>query len=192
MDFFGNQAVIGSSARPLSTQMYQFVMSNDTITAVVSNHDVAGAQVSTSGMADISLQMKSSGMEPPYQLVAPGIGISFKSADATKWNTTYLRSSSKSNAVIAPGPSPNPLRLSVDSRLILPITGQVAQPVDVYILSSSSEQVFARQYEVRQSYGLTVVEVPASDLRSEVATGVYFVIARAGEHEFKWKVAVIQ
>jgi hypothetical protein len=36
------------------------------------------------------------------------------------------------------------------------------------------------------------VEVPASDLRSEVATGVYFVIARAGEHEFKWKVAVIQ
>jgi hypothetical protein len=192
MDFFGSQAVIGSAAPPLSTQLYQFVMSNDTITAVVSNQDVAGAQAATSGMGEVSLQMKSSGLEPPYQLIAPGIGISFKTADAAKWKSTYLRSSSKSNAVIAPGPSPNPFRLSRDSRLILPVTGEGAQFADVYILSSAAEKVFARQYEIRQSYGLTVVEVPAGDIRGDVATGVYFVVARRGEQEFKWKVAFIQ
>lgn len=192
MDFLGSQAAIGTSASALSTQLYQFVLSNDTITAVVSNHDVAAAQLSSSPMSDISLQMKSSGMEPPYQLVAAGIGVSFKTVDATKWHTTYLRSSSRSNAVISPGPSPNPFRLALDARLILPVGGNSAQPADVYILNSAAEQVFARRYEVRQSFGMTVVEVPASDLRSDIATGIYFVIARFGEQEYKWKVAIIQ
>jgi hypothetical protein len=192
MDFFGSQAVIGSTATAMSTQLYQFVLSNDTITAVVSNHDVAAAQLSSPPMSDLSLQMKSSGMEPPYQLVAPGVGVSFKTADAIKWNTTYLRSSSKSNAIISPGPSPNPFRLGVDTRLFLPIAGRMGEVAEVYILNSAAEKVFARQYEVRQSFGMTAVEVPASDLRNEVATGIYFVVARSGEQEYKWKVAIVQ
>lgn len=192
MDFFGSQAVVGTSSPALSTQMYQFVLSNDTVIAVISNLDVAGAQLSSPPMADISLQMKSSGMEPPYQLVGAGIGVSFKTADASKWNTTYLRSSSKSNAVISPGPSPNPLRLRHDTRLLLPIEGIIGQAADVYVLNGAAEQVFARQYEVRSSFGMTVAEVPTSDLRNDVPTGIYFVVARSGEREYKWKVAIIQ
>lgn len=192
MDFFGSQALITTSAPPMSTQMYQFALPSDTIIAVISNRDVASVQLSASPMVEFSLQMKSSGMESPYQLVAGGIGISFKTADPSKWNVTYLRSSTKSNAVISPGPSPNPLRLATESRLMLPVTGAIGQPADIYLLNSAAEQVFARRYEVRQSFGLTVVEVPSSDLRGDVATGIYFVVARCGEEEYKWKVAIIQ
>lgn len=192
MDFFGSQAAIGTSAWPLSTQMYQFVLRRDTIVAVVSNRDVAAARIPSSPLTEFSLQMKSSGMEPPYQLVADGIGVSFKTADPSKWNTTYLRSSSGSNAILSPGPSPNPFRLAVNGRLMLPVSGGIAQPADVYILNSSAEQVFARRYAVRESSGMTVVEVPASDLRGDVPTGVYFVVARCGDEEFKWKVAIIR
>jgi len=192
MDFFGSQAVIGTSAPALSTQLYQFVLQHDTIIAVISNRDVASARIPSSSMAEFSLQMKSSGMEPPYQLVANGIGVSFKTADPAKWNTTYLRSSSKSNAVISPGPSPNPFRLTLDARLILPVNGGIAQPVDVYFLNNAAEQVFARQYAVRESFGMTVVEVPAADLRNDVSTGIYFVVVLCGDEEFKWKVAIIR
>jgi hypothetical protein len=192
MDFFGSRAAIGTSAPALSTQMFQFALQNDTIIAVVSNRDVASARLSPSSMAEFSLQMQSSGMEPPYQLVAGGTGVSFKTADPTKWSTTYLRSSSKSNAVISPGPSPNPLRLTQDSRLILPVTGSTTEPAEVYFLNNAAEQVFARQYAVRESFGMTVVEVPSSDLRSNVSTGVYFVFARCGGREYNWKVAVIR
>ncbi len=192
MDFFGSQAMIGTSAPAMSTQLYQFVMPNDTITAVISNRDIASVLLPSSSMVDFSLKMKSSGMEPPYQLVAEGIGVSFKTADLAKWATIYLRSSSKSNAVISPGASPNPFRLASDSRLVLPVDGNAVEPAEVFFLNSAAERVFARQYGVRQSFGVSVVEVPASDLRGGVATGVYFVVARCGDSEYRWKVAIVQ
>lgn len=191
-DFFGSQASIASSAPAMSTQLYQFVIPSDTITAVVTNRDVASAQVTSPPMSDLSLQMKSSGMEPPYQLVAGGIGISFKSADADKWSRMYLRSSTRSNAVVSPGAAPNPLRLSKDTHLILPVSGGVTQPADVYFLNSALERVFARQYDIRQSFGISVVEVPVADILTVTSTGVYFVVAKCGSAQYKWKVAIFQ
>jgi len=82
--------------------------------------------------------------------------------------------------------------LTLDARLILPVNGGIAQPVDVYFLNNAAEQVFARQYAVRESFGMTVVEVPAADLRNDVSTGIYFVVVLCGDEEFKWKVAIIR
>lgn len=192
MDFIGSQAVIGSAAPSMSTQMYQFVLSGDTVTAIVTNRDIELAQTSSPPMSDLSLVMKSSGLEPPYQLVAPGIGISFKSADLAKLNILYLRSSTNRNAVMSPGPSPNPLRLAKDLRLVLPLSARSTELVDVYVLNSAAEQVFARSYLPQMSFGMTAVEVPVSDLRTDLATGVYFIVAKTRGEEHTWKVAVIQ
>jgi len=192
MDFFGNQAVIRSAAPAMSMQMYQFTLSGDTVTAIVTNRDAASAQNSSPPFSDVSLAMRSSGFEPPYQLVAPGIGVSLKSPDLAKLNVVYLRSSTKENAIVSPGPSPNPLRLATDARLLLPLTVKSMEPVDVYVLNSAAEKVFERRYQSQVSFGMTAVEIPVSDLRAELATGVFFFIARTRGEEHTWKVAVIR
>jgi hypothetical protein len=190
--FSGLTTTVSGSAPPLSTQFYEIALSADTITAVVANVNVAGAQDPNSQQAEFKLNLSSGVFQSPYQKVTSGLGLTFSTSDSKQWRTLYLQSSTRGNANSSPKPSPNPVRLSQDEKLVLPMVGASNGPAEVYVLNSALELVFSRQYSLRESFGSTYVDVPTSDLRGEVPSGVYFVVAKCGDAEFKWKVAIIR
>ncbi len=191
-NFTGLSASISSSAMPLSTQFYQFVLTSDTITAILANTNVAGALDSSTPLASFQLFLSSTNLQAPYQKVARGLGLMFTTANPNQWKTQYLQSSTRTNANAAPDPSPNPLRLGQDAKLVLPVLGASGVEGEVFFVNSALELVFSRQYPVRESFGNQYIDVPTSDLRGTVATGVYFIMARCGEADFNWKIAIVR
>jgi hypothetical protein len=120
------------------------------------------------------------------------MALTFSTKDMSLWRLLYLQSSTRSNALSTPEPSPNPVRLSQDGRLSLPMVGTTVGQAEIFIVNTALELVFSRQYALKESFGYRYVDVPTSDLRGGVASGVYFIVAKCGDSEFKWKVAIIR
>lgn len=190
--FTGLTASISSAAPPLSTQFYEIVLTSDTITAIIANVDVKGAQDPNASKSNLQLNLSATDLKPPYQKVARGLGLTFTAADPKTWRTQYMLASTRANANTAPDPSPNPVRLAQDSKLVLPVQGATQDQAEVFLMNGAVELVFSRQYTVKQLFGNSYIELPTADLRSSVPSGVYFVMVRCGDQEFKWKVAIIQ
>jgi hypothetical protein len=190
--FTGLTASVTSSAYPLSTQFYQIVLTSDTITAVIANVNTIGAQDPNTGKTDLQLNLSATSLHPPYQKVGKGLGLTFTTSEISLWRTLYLLSSTRANANSAPDPSPNPVRLSQDLKIVLSVQGAGTTPAEVFFVNSSLEMVYSRQYPVRQVFGTSYVDVPTADLLGKIATGIYFVVVRCGDNEFKWKVAIIR
>ncbi|MEK6566487.1 MAG: hypothetical protein AABZ41_07265, partial [Bacteroidota bacterium] len=74
----------------------------------------------------------------------------------------------------------------------LPVDESVASEAEVLIVSSSLDLAFSDRFAVTELYGRTVIAIPTMKLRSKMASGVYVVLARVAEHEYRWKVAVIR
>lgn len=190
--FTGLTASVTSSAYALSTQFYQIVLTSDTITAVIANVNVKGAQDPKAVKSDLQLNLSATNLQPPYQKVAKGLGLTFTTSDIAPWRTLYLLSSTRANANSVPDPSPNPVRLSRDVKLVLSVQGASTTQAEVFLMNTSLEMVYSSQYPVRQAFGNTYVDVPTADLLGRVATGIYFVVVRCGDNEFKRKVAIIR
>lgn len=188
----GLTAVITTSGFPLSTQFYQFSISNDTLVAVVANIEADQAEEASTTPRSLGLTLASGNVRPPNQRLAKGYVVGFTSANPGAWRTLYLESATRSSASIAPDAAPNPLRLSRDSKLSLPIPGATRGDAHIYMFGSSLDLVFSEDYPVTESFGNKMITIPADALRSRVPSGVYFVIARCGDQEFKWKVAILQ
>ena len=190
--FGGLTSSVSSSGWPLSTQFCQFVASGDTITAILADVDAASAYLANPPSTAYVLQLSSSSGSAPFQKVAGGLSLSFNPSDASKWKTLYLESSTKSTAGAASDPFPNPLRLVRDQHLGLPLPGTSEKRGTVYFINAAMELVFSRDYDVSESFGGRYLYIPASDLRTGIPSGVYFVKASCGDKEFKWKVVIVQ
>lgn len=192
MPFDGLTAEITTSGFPLSTQLYQFSIPNDTLVAVVANVEVDQAEQAAATPRYFGLTLASGNVKPPFQRLAKGYVVGFSSDNSDAWRTLYLASATRSNVSVAPDASPNPLRLSRGSPLSLPVPDASSRDAHVYMFGSSLDLVFSEDYAVRESFGNKVILIPAEALRSKVPSGVYFVVARCGNQEFKWKVAILQ
>jgi hypothetical protein len=190
--FGGMSSTTSSSAWPLSTQFYQFAVPGDTVTAILVNINTASATDPSPPLTDFQLRLGSSNEGSPYQKVTGGLSLSFIPAEKSQWRSLYLQSSTRSIATVASDPFPNPVRLSRDSRLSLPLPAATENRGVVYLLNAAMELVMSREYEVSESFGSRFLLVPVADLRDRTPTGVYFVKARCGDREFQWKVAIIQ
>ena len=190
--FGGLTASVSGAAYPMSFQAYQIALTSDTVTAMIANVNVGGALDPTSASKTIRLNLSATDLQPPYQKVARGLGLTFSADTMSQWRTLYLLSSTRSNANAAPDVSPNPLRLSQDSKLVLPVQGATQGQAEVFLLNSALELLYSRQYPVRQSFGNSYVDFPTADVRGAVPTGIYFVVAKCGDNEYKWKVAIIR
>jgi hypothetical protein len=188
----GLTAGITTSGFPLSTQFYQFVIQNDTLVAVVANVEADQAEEASPTPRSFGLTLASGNVKPPYQKLAKGYVVGFTSENSDAWRTLYLESATRSSASAAPDASPNPLRLSRDSKLSLPIPGAASSNAHIYMFGSSLDLVFSQDYAVTELFGKKMIAIPVEALRSKVPSGVYFVIARCGDQEFKWKVAILQ
>ena len=190
--FGGLSSSVSSSGWPLSTQFCQFAIPGDTITAILVNINTAHAVDPSPSFAGFQLQLNASNVPTPYQKMAGGLSLSFIPADKSQWRSLYLQSSTKSAASVAADAFPNPIHVSYDSKLNLPLGGSTDRRAVVYFLNAALELVMSREYDVTEAFGLRFLSVPASDLHDGIPSGVYFVKATCGDKDFQWKVAIIQ
>ncbi len=71
--FNGLTTSISGSAPALSTQFYEIALPSDTLTAIVANINVGGAESGNAGQANLSLNLGAGSLQPPYQKVAGGL-----------------------------------------------------------------------------------------------------------------------
>ena len=189
----GGNASIADQPRALSSNFYEFHLPSDTITAVVANLDFVAAQQYDGAHRSIQMELGVSVNGLATQILPNGLTIGFGSADPALWSEHYLLSSTRSLVVnTGRNPSPNPIHLATESRLALPVQEPENSAAQVYFLTSALTVRFSAKYYVGNSFGANYILVPSSDLQSHLSSGVYFVIARVNESQYRWKVAVIR
>ena len=75
---------------------------------------------------------------------------------------------------------------------MLPLSGMNSSSASVYFLTSSLMLAYSGEFPVKDQYGNQFISVPSSAIQSRLNSGVYFVIAKVGGNEFRWKVAIIR
>ncbi|MBI3587520.1 MAG: hypothetical protein HY088_10355 [Ignavibacteriales bacterium] len=190
--FNGLTSSISVSAPPLSTQIYQFIVVGDTINAVVANVEADQTYLTSQALRPLEVRLSSGNLNAPYQKLSKGITANFSVGNLKGWRVLYLESLSRSNALSALEPSPNPLRVSSASKLMLPVQGTTSVDAQISIFSSSLDLMYSERYPIVEAFGKKFIYVPSQDLKTRVSSGIYFVVAECGDAEFKWKVAIIQ
>lgn len=128
----------------------------------------------------------------PYQTYYVGVRVTINGSTVVS-PTVRIPDGSRITEKTADLPAfPNPLKLSGDRPLVLPVRPTVQPVAAVFILTASLDLVLARDYRVVESFGVYSISIPASELRTKVQSGVHFVVARLKEEEYRWKIAVVQ
>jgi hypothetical protein len=192
-DYAGTTTVLANGAFPFSSQFYEIRFGSDTVTTIVSNVETEAVLRNDNSARNLQLRITSGSPVGPYQTFANGLKYSLVVDRLPAWRTSYLSSLSKSDiARVQTEAVPNPLRLSEATNLMLPVNESASTEAEIFILSSSLDLVFSDHYRVAESYGNRYVFVPVQNLQSKVGSGIYFVIARVADSEYRWKVAIIQ
>jgi hypothetical protein len=189
--YTGTTTTVASSAYALSLQSVQFDLSSDTITATVANVEVSAAMSSESNPRPYEIVLTPGHTSHASQRLGKGLTAGF-SGDARSWRIMYLESSTRQNASMLAEVAPNPIRVQETSKLTLPVGDVSSVDAEVFFLDASLDLAYSGRYPVVESFGKKVIFVPSSDLSSKLSTGVYFVVARCGDEEFRWKVAVLK
>jgi hypothetical protein len=189
----GGTASIMGQPDAFSTSFFEFRLPADTITAIIANVDLAAAlQYDVTGRS-VQLELGTSIGNLATQNLPGGLKIGFGAADLTAWTEHYVESSTGSLVVNAnSNASPNPLRLSSGARLSLPVNEPANSSAQVYVLSAAMTMQFSAGYTVSNALGGRFVYIPASELQAHLASGIYFIIARINQTEYRWKVAVVR
>ncbi|MFH0992306.1 MAG: MXAN_6640 family putative metalloprotease [bacterium] len=188
---FNGSATLSTAAFPLSTQMFEFNLGKDTITAIVTNTDIATAGTSSFSQALIEFRLSNGDLPPPFQKLSHGILAGYTVEKPDDWRMMYIESAKLNNAMTASDPAPNPLKLNSAQALILPISA-VAKSGTVTFYSASLENVFSAEYPVVESFGKRYIQVPVGNLMGKLSSGIYFIHAKCFDTDYRWKLAVIR
>jgi len=183
--------VISSQAYPVSSQLYEFVTQNDTLTAILVNVDLPGATSSPNTLLSFDLKLSNSGSQGGIQFLADGSKGALIAEDFAKWRVMYLSGSSHSDIKTQGIPYPNPVRPAIHPVLRLPLERLSSEPAEIVVLSSSLDRVFSGSYAVIESFGKPEIHFPINDVAGRIASGVHFIIVRVDQKEYRWKVAFI-
>ena len=189
----GGIASMADQPGVFSSNFYEFRLTSDTITAIVANVDLAAAEQYDAATRPIQLELGTSITDLPTQDIPGGLEIGFGASNPSVWTEHYVQSSTGS-PIANPNKnaSPNPIYLARESRLALPVQDPTNSLAQVYFLNSALTMQFSSSYNVSNAFGANFILVPSSDLQSHLSSGVYFVIARVNQSEYRWKVAVIR
>ena len=186
-------SMLPDDVAPLSVTMHNFIVNNDTITAVMVNDDIDAALQRSTATQSVNISLSSNSLFSPYQILSNGLYAGYSADQTNVWRTFYLQSTTHSDL-----PStnlaalPNPLNMKEANRLVLPIPNETNAIASVSFVSSSLNSVFHQQFNTSMEFGKRSIAVPTSLLKSKLSSGIYFVIATINGNEYKWKVAVIK
>ncbi|MGD0591775.1 MAG: MXAN_6640 family putative metalloprotease [Bacteroidota bacterium] len=189
---------IGGDVSPLSSSMYEFDVPHDTITAIIANVDVSNARNNDTAKQKIDITLSSQSLAQPYYKFKNGLNAKITPEDTTAWRSVFSQESTRiDSSVIKPNmvrleASPNPFRLAEAKELLLPINADNANNASVFFYSSSLGLVYSGESIITYRFGKLVIVVAASEVKSQLSSGIYFVVARTKNNDYRWKVAVIR
>jgi hypothetical protein len=190
-----NTSTIISGAYPLSSSMFEFhlLQQHDTVTVIVANTDVDAILANDNATRPLELDLTKGLLAVPHVTLANGYNAGISTTDASKWRTFYTLSSTKNDiAKLNLQASPNPFRITEASQLLLPLNGVAGSKANVYFLSSSLTMQYSGEFDVENQFGNQFIAVPSNEIRSRLSSGIYFVIAKIADSEYRWKVAIIR
>jgi hypothetical protein len=189
---------IGGYVYPLSSSMYEFDIPSDTITAIISNVEVGAAEQRDSRTRRVDVMLSYNVPSVPYQEFSNGWMAKVAVTDTSLWHSSFSQGIYRDTVINPPrfavssNASPNPFRLMYSQKLLLPIQETTAKTADVYFYSSSLGLAYSKPLPVSVAGPNWIITVPSSELVSCLSSGIYFVIAKVKNNEYRWKVAVIR
>jgi hypothetical protein len=181
IDFFNTTSTTTGDVEPLSSSMYEYDLSNDTITAVIANVDMNNALLRNTIPQNITVTLSS------------GLTTSISVDTPSSWRSFFIQSSTRTSiARQGLSPAPNPFRLAVAPWLKLPINQDAAKSAQVFFFTSSFKLVYSGYLNVGNEDGFRSIVVPTSEVKSKLSSGIYFILAKTVNSDYRWKVAVIQ
>ncbi len=193
VDFSGATATISSGGYPLSTAMYEFHVPGDSVTVISANTDLDAAVAGDNNPRSFEATLSRGILTIPHVSLADGYNVGTSAADMNAWRSFYLLSSTKTDIEkVRLQASPNPFRLAQASELMLPLSGIASTSASVYFLTSSLMIAYSGDFPIRNQFGNQFVSIPSSAIRSQLNSGVYFIVAKVAGNEYRWKVAIVR
>ena len=190
---------IGGDVYSLSSSMYEFDLPSDTITSMIANVEVGSAEQRDITTRRVDVTLSSDIPLPPYQEFSNyGLMAKVIVADTSLWHSFFsqgVRHDTVINPprfVVSSDASPNPFRLMYSQQLLLPIHDVAARTAEVYFYSPSLNLAYSKSLPVSIAGPNRVIAVPSSELKSNLSSGIYLIIAKTKNNEYRWKVAVIR
>jgi hypothetical protein len=192
--FYNTTSTSSGNVQPLSSSMYEFDMQQDTITALIANVDAANAIGRNVTQQTVNVTLSSQSLSSPSQNLANGLKAKISVDTLSLWRWYFMQDSTGIITRLQSNAAPNPFRLAVAQKLYLPINEDNAQWASVYIYDSALKLAYAGQLQTsyNENGGTRVIEVPASEIKSKLSSGIYFILAKTANSDYKWKVAVIR
>ena len=192
--FYNTTSTTNGKVYPLSSSMYEFDMQQDTITVVIANVDMNNAIIRNTTQQNIDITLSAQSLSSPYQDLANGLKAKISVDTLSLWRWYFMQYSSGVVMRIQSNAAPNPFRLAEAQKLFLPINEDNAQWANVYIYDSALKLAYSGLLHTyfNENGGTRVIEVPASEIKSKLSSGIYFILAKTSNSDYKWKVAFIQ
>jgi hypothetical protein len=192
--FYNTTSTSSGDVEPLSSSMYEFDMQQDTITAIIANVDVTNAIIRNMTQQKIDVTLSSQSLSSPSQDLANGLKAKISVDTLSLWRWYFMQYSTGVITRLQSNAAPNPFRLAEAQKLFLPINEDNAQWANVYIYDSALKLAYSGQLQTNynENGGTRVIEVPVSEIKSKLFSGVYFIFAKTANSNYKWKVAVIR
>jgi len=184
--FSNGTSNVSCDVEALSSSMYEFDLSQDTITVIIANVDVEAAKLRDLTKRSVGVTLSSQSLLPPYQQLKNGLKVQISVDNISMWRSFFSIDAVRKDA------SPNPFRLTDARRLLLPIDDENVHTVKVYFYSSSLALAYSDDFSITYDYGTRLIVIPANKLQSKLASGVYFIFAKVSNKDYQWKVAVIR
>ncbi len=184
--------IISSEAYPVSTQFYEFVTQNDTLIAILVNVDLTGATNNPNTLSSFDLRIMNNPSQGAIQTLSSGAKGALSVTNFERWRVMYLSATTRSDIKTQEVPYPNPVRPDVHPYLRLPVERPSPNPIEVVIYSVSLDRVFSGTYGVTDSFGRPEVILSTNDFAAKVSSGIYFVVVRDDQKEYRWKVAFVR
>jgi hypothetical protein len=169
------------NVEPLSSSMYEFDLQQDTITAIIANLDVSSAinRNTTQQQIDVTL--------------SAGLQTKISAENLSLWGSFFIQSLTRTDVPrLQSNAAPNPFRLAEAPWLKLPINQDEAKTAQVFFFTSSFHLAYSGFLNVNNEGGFWAILVPTSEVKSKLSSGIYFIIAKTVNSDYKWKVAVIR
>lgn len=193
--FYDAPLTMTSDVQPLSSSMYEFAIASQALTAMVANVDDSSAEAYNQTDQQIAMTLSSITPSKPFYTFRNGLKVKII-GDTIQWRLSFSEDAAPSDTSInvpqIARVSPNPLRLVQEQFLLLPVVGDKANSAEVFFYSASLSLAYSNQCDVIYRNGVRVISVPTAILRAKLSSGIYFVIAKTTNNEYRWKVAVIQ
>jgi hypothetical protein len=179
--FYNTSSTISGNVESLSSSMYEYDLLKDTITAVIANVDIGNAINRNTTQQKIDVTLSS------------GLQLNISVDTLSFWGSFLIQSSTQTDVPrLQLNASPNPFRIAEAQWLKLPINQDGAKTAEVFFFTASFQLVYSGFLSVANEDGFRAIEVPTSEVKSKLSSGIYFILAKTANSDYKWKVAVIR